>query len=124
MQIASTPNTLKDKMLIAAILVLVGGGVFINYHFAEMEWALRFTGCILLFCALLGLAALTSYGKKFWIFAKGARIELLKVVWPKREETVKITMVVAGLVLAASLILWCIDSVLLWIIHNLTKLLI
>ncbi|EKD94409.1 MAG: hypothetical protein ACD_26C00065G0007, partial [uncultured bacterium] len=42
------------------------------------------------------------------------RIELLKVVWPKREETVKITMVVAGLVVVTSIVLWCIDSVLLW----------
>ena len=124
MQIMNTPNTIKDKMLMVAILVLAGVGVFINYHFTEMEWALRFTGCILLFCALIGLAALTSRGKKFWIFAKGARNELLKVVWPKREETIKITMVVAGLVLVASIILWCIDSVLLWVIRGLTKILI
>lgn len=124
MQITNTPNTNKDKLLMVAILVLVGAGVFINYHFNEMESALRFTGCILFFCALIGLAALTSRGKKFWIFAKDARNELLKVVWPKREETIKITIVVAGLVLVTSIILWCIDSILLWIISSLTKFLI
>lgn len=109
-----------DKLLWILILILTAAGVFANYYFGELAWALRFTGWIILICVLLGLAALTVQGKKTWAFAKNARIELLKVVWPTREETTKITMVVAALVLVASIILWGIDSVLLWMVGWLT----
>jgi preprotein translocase subunit SecE len=104
-------------------LVFTGAGAFANYYFSEVEWALRFGGCVILFCILLGLASLTTRGKQLYNFAKGAKIELLKVVWPKREETVKITMVIAGLVVMTSIVLWCIDSVLLcgmrWLTNSL-----
>jgi preprotein translocase subunit SecE len=123
METTSTPRSKIDTLLWILILVLTAAGVFANYYFGELAWALRFTGWIILICVLLGLAALTVQGKKTWVFAKNARIELLKVVWPTREETIKITMVVAALVLVASIILWGIDSVLLWMVGWLTGIL-
>ncbi|MEI8054608.1 MAG: preprotein translocase subunit SecE [bacterium] len=116
----NVPCPKLDKFLWALILALVAAGAFANYYFSELAWALRFTGWIILICVLIGLAAATLQGKRTWDFAKNARIELLKVVWPTREETAKITMVVAALVLVASIILWGIDSVLLRIVAWLT----
>jgi len=116
----NTPRSKLDTVLWTLILVLIAAGVFANYYFSELAGALRFTGWIFLVCVLVGLAVSTVRGKKFWVFAKDARIELFKVVWPTREETVKITMVVAALVLVASIILWGIDSVLLRAIAWLT----
>ncbi|CAL7959309.1 Sec translocon subunit SecE [Gammaproteobacteria bacterium] len=109
----NTPRSKLDTVLWTLILVLIAAGAFANYYFSELAWALRFAGWIILICVLVGLAAATLQGKKTWDFAKNARIELLKVVWPTREETAKITMVVAALVLVASIILWGIDSILL-----------
>jgi len=109
----NTPRSKLDTLLWTLILVLIAAGAFANYYFSELVWALRFTGWIILICVLVGLAAATLQGKKTWDFAKNARIELFKVVWPTREETAKITMVVAALVLVTSIILWGIDSVLL-----------
>lgn len=123
METTSTPRSKIDTLLWVLILVLTAAGVFANYYFGELAWASRFTGWIILICVLLGLAALTVQGKKTWAFAKNARIELLKVVWPTREETTKITMVVAALVLVASIILWGIDSILLWMVGWLTGIL-
>ena len=123
METTSTPRSKIDTLLWVLILVLTAAGAFANYYFGELAWALRFTSWILLICVLLGLAALTVQGKKTWAFAKNAKIELLKVVWPTREETTKITMVVAALVLVASIILWGIDSVLLWTVGWLTGIL-
>ena len=126
-KIINTQNSKSSKLdtvLWVLILILVAVGAFANYYFSELAWALRFAGWIILTCALLGLTAITTQGKKVWIFAKSAKMELLKVVWPKRDETIKITMVIAALVLAMSIILWCIDSVLLWAVSLLTKFLI
>ncbi len=55
-----------------------------------------------------------------WKFAKQARIEMRKVVWPTRQDTVRATAIIALLVLVTALILWGMDSVLLWFIGLLT----
>ena len=121
METTNTPRLKLDTLLWMLIFALIAAGVFANYYFGELAWALRFTGWIILICVLFGLSAITAVGKKTWCFAKSARMELLKVVWPKREETIKITMVIAALVLVMSIMLWGMDSILLcavsWIIR-------
>ena len=114
------PRSKLDTLLWALILTLILAGSFANYYFSGLAWPLRFAGWIILICILLGLTLSTERGKKTWEFAKSAKMEMLKVVWPKREDTIKITMVVAGLVLVMSVILWGIDSVLLRVIGWLT----
>ena len=116
----NTPLRKSDQLLWAIVITLVIAGIGANYYFSEVAWALRFTGWIILVCGLLGLVATTIQGKKMWAFAKSAKIELLKVVWPQREEVIKITVVIAALVFAASIVLWGIDSVLLWAVGWLT----
>jgi preprotein translocase subunit SecE len=111
----------NDILLWLLVWCLLIGGIFANYYFGELSWALRFAGWILLVCALVGLVAITDKGKKLWKFAKDARIELLKVVWPKREETMKITMVIAIMVVATSMVLWGVDTILLWLVGLLVK---
>ncbi len=98
------------------VIVLVAAGAFANYYFREAVWAMRFASGIVLVCVLLGLAAFTSQGKRLWGFAKEARMELFKVVWPTRDETIKTTAVVAALVFLMAVILWALDSILLWIV--------
>jgi preprotein translocase subunit SecE len=111
----------SDILLWSLIWGLLIGGIFANYYFNELSWALRFAGWILLFCVLVGLVAITDKGKKLWKFAKDAKIELLKVVWPKREETMKITMVIAIMVVVTSIVLWGVDTILLWMVGLLVK---
>ncbi|EKE00696.1 MAG: protein translocase subunit [uncultured bacterium] len=120
MEVINAPRSNSDKLLWLLILLLMAAGVFANYYFSELAWALRFAGWIILICCLIGLAAATVGGKKIWKFAKDARIELLKVVWPKRDEAVKITMVIAVLVIVTSIIMWGIDSILLLAVGWLT----
>ena len=116
----NTSQQKSDQLVWALVVGLVIAGIGANYYFSEIAWALRLTGWIVLVCGLLGLVAATIQGKKMWTFAKSARMELLKVVWPQREEVVKITVVIAALVFAASIVLWGIDSVLLWAVSWLT----
>jgi preprotein translocase subunit SecE len=57
----------------------------------------------------------TWYGREFWQFAIAARIELRKVVWPGRDETVKTTYVVFIFAIVMGLFFWALDWALTWL---------
>ena len=70
------------------------------------------------FAGGLVLGALTfatsAYGRDLWKFFLEARIELYKVFWPTRQETLTMTLVVFVFVLVMSLFFWGVDSLLGW----------
>ncbi|MCC5014730.1 preprotein translocase subunit SecE [Legionella sp. 31fI33] len=68
------------------------------------------------------LGFFTSKGKEVFAFAKDAKIELQKVVWPTRQETVQTTSIVMIMVAVTGFILWGIDSGMMWVIAKLTHL--
>ena len=72
----------------------------------------------------LVLAALTvnfsRYGVEFRRFLELARIELRKVVWPTRDETIKTTLAVFVFVVVAGVFFWALDLVLAWATKFLT----
>ncbi|KPJ67729.1 MAG: hypothetical protein AMJ43_03215 [Coxiella sp. DG_40] len=111
----------KEVVLWILIIVLVSVALAIDYHFSEVAWSLRLAGWIVLSCLLIFLVLITKKGKQMWKFAKQARIEMRKVVWPNRQDTIRATTIVALLVLGTALILWGIDSILLWLIGLLTE---
>lgn len=121
MGIKTNPQKSKlDIFLWAFAFVLIAGTFVANYYFSGIVWPLRLTGWIVLACILGFMLLQTSQGKRFWKFAKEARIELRKVVWPTRKEAVRTTLVVSALVLLTVFILWIIDTILLWIISWIT----
>ena len=93
---------------------LLAIGIVANYYYRDVAWALRLTGWIVLCIAALGVAATTAKGQSVWSFGKEARMELRKVVWPSRQETVQSTFVVVALVFAMSILMWGVDSLLVW----------
>jgi preprotein translocase subunit SecE len=109
-----------DKFFWILIIVLVCAALGVDYYFSEIAWSLRLAGWIVLACILLVIVSQTRQGKQIWQFAKEARIELRKVVWPTRQITVRTTAIVACLVVITALIMWGVDSILLFIIGWLT----
>jgi preprotein translocase subunit SecE len=110
----------KDVVLWILIIVLVCVALGVDYYFSEIAWSLRLAGWIILACLLVFLVLRTSKGQQMWKFAKEARVEMRKVVWPTRQNTVRATAIIALLVLVTALILWGVDSVLLWFVGLLT----
>ena len=53
-------------------------------------------------------------------FAKDARIEVRKVVWPSRQEVVRMTLVILAATAVVGLMLYLIDMVLVWAIGLVT----
>lgn len=102
------------------IVLLTCSGIAANYYFASVAWELRLSGWILLICVIALLVFRTVAGQKLWVFIKESRGELRKIFWPTRQETVRTTAMVAAIVIFVALILWGIDTFLLWIVSLLT----
>ncbi len=61
-------------------------------------------------------------GEKFIHFAKETRIELRKVVWPTREETIKTTGMIMIAVVIVSIFLWIVDAFFTWGVSSISSL--
>jgi preprotein translocase subunit SecE len=109
-----------DSIKWGLVGVLFVAGIITNYYFQDIAGALRAIAWIMLVGVILGIAALTTKGRILAGFSKEARIELRKVVWPSREETVKTTILVIILVLIMGFLMWLIDSLLFKLIQFLT----
>jgi len=104
--------TALDAAKLAAGVVIVAAGVAGFYLLDSQPIWLRWI--IVLAALVLGaLVGLQSYqGKTLWAFVQSARIELRKVVWPNRQETMQVTIVVFVMVVALGLFFWGLDTVL------------
>jgi preprotein translocase subunit SecE len=109
-----------DNLKLAAAIVIVVAGVAGYYLLASqptwMRW-LPVIGSLLLAAVVV---AFSRYGTEFRRFVELARIELRKIVWPTRQETLQTTLVVFGFVIIAGLFFWLLDLVLAWATKALT----
>ena len=104
-------------------LVFVAAGVAGFYYFADIPGftlLYRVLGLVAIIIIAMGLMLTTATGRNIWIFGLEAKQEVRKVVWPTREETIKTTLLVFGMVLLVGIILWLLDMFLFWGIRSLT----
>lgn len=106
------------KWTVAILLLLAG--LIGNHYYSEVSLSLRVLAWILLLSASGFVASKTVKGRWVLDFVRDSKSELRKVVWPTRQETVQTTMVVALMVVVVALILWGLDSILIWAIGWLT----
>ena len=116
----STAPRYDSLLLAAAVLLLVGAlGSFYIFS-AEVNALVRTLGLLAATGVALALAYRTELGRSVWSYITGARTELRKVVWPSRQETLQATLMIAVVVLITALLLWGLDSLLLWGVKLLT----
>ena len=113
-------STIVDSAkLVLAIAVLIAG-IAGYYWFAGMPVAVR----ILMVLAGLGLGAAllfwSAQGQVLWQYIQGSRVELRKMVWPTRQETLQTTLVVFVFVLLLGVFFWLVDMLLAWATRHLT----
>jgi preprotein translocase subunit SecE len=106
------------KLAIAALLLV--SGIFAFYFFEGFSVLLRVVGLLVISGAAAAIALQTERGRALWQFASDARMEVRKVVWPSRQETLQTTLVVIVMVLIVGIILWLFDMVLMAILKALT----
>ncbi|MDP2634117.1 MULTISPECIES: preprotein translocase subunit SecE [unclassified Pseudoalteromonas] len=107
-----TPSSGMDSVKWLVAIALLAGAVVGNYMYADQSVLLRAIGVVIAVAAGLGIAAVTEKGRTFLAFAKEARIEVRKVVWPTRQETTHTTFIVMVATVIMALILWGLDGIL------------
>src|SRR4249919_2055723 len=97
------------KYVVAALIAAAGIAVF--YLFPQ--WYAPIRGLIVLFgfAAAIAVMALTALGRQGRNFLSEALFELRKVVWPTRDEALKLTAVVLAVVMIISLVLFTFDVI-------------
>ena len=108
----SSPSGALNLLKWLVVTALVGGGIYGNWFFRDESLLYR-VGALLVVAIIAALVAVTTtQGAATWSLLKEARTEIRRVVWPTRAETNQTTLVVLGLVILFSLILWGLDSLL------------
>jgi len=111
-------RNLVDRVKWLVVLVILVGLVVGNAYFNQYSLSIRIAAMIVAGIVALILAKTTARGEKAWSFILETRIEMRKVVWPTRQETVQTTMVVVAIVVVMALILWGVDSLYALLISN------
>jgi preprotein translocase subunit SecE len=106
------------KWSLAVILLLAG--LVGNHYYSEVSMPVRTLIWLSILAVAAFVAAKTQQGARVVEFFRDSRMELRKVVWPTREETMQTTLVVAVMVVILALILWGMDGILVWLIGWLT----
>jgi len=115
-KVEGTSNLDSLKWLV--VVALVSLGVWGNVHYAAESVLYRAVTLVVLAVVAVLIAVTTEKGASFWNLMKEARVEIRKVVWPTRQETVQTTLVVVVFVMVVGFLLWGIDSGLSWLIQK------
>ncbi len=103
----------KLKLFLAAGVVV--GGIVGFYYLEDQPTVVR----ALIVLASLAVAAVIGYqatqGKTFWRFVQSSRVEMRKVVWPTRQETLTTTGAVMLFAAILAVFFWLLDMFLLWV---------
>ena len=91
----------------AAVAVVVFGVVATVYlDISATDYSSYSTSLVVVFLLLaLVLARFTNQGSRFWIFLNSSKLELSRVVWPTRKETMSITAVVIVMTVVFALVI-------------------
>ena len=104
--------TALDAAKLAAGVAILAAGIAGFYVLVEQPIWLRWI-LVLAALAVGTLVSLQSHqGKQFWAFVQSSRVELRKVVWPNRQETMQVTIVVFAMIIVLGLFFWGLDSIL------------
>ena len=119
-----TSNTLPtqssgagDIVKYAVALLLVAAGLFAFYWF-DGQWptGVRVLAVVVGLLAGVGVFMLTAKGAETREFLSESRFELRKVVWPTRQEAMRMTWVVVIVVIIIALLLAGFDTVIQWLV--------
>ncbi|MCP4701814.1 MAG: preprotein translocase subunit SecE [Gammaproteobacteria bacterium] len=114
------PEDRLDTIKWLAVWLLTGAGLAGFYSFSEYSLLLRVISLLVLLGAAVFIASRTEKGRGAWGFTRDAQLEVRKVVWPTRRETMQVTGIVLVMVMVMALMIWAVDGILMWIVQRLT----
>lgn len=115
-----TPAGSMDALKWVVVFVLLTAAVVGNSLYSEMSVVIRAAAVIALVASAGVIAALTQKGKAAITFAGESRMEVRKVVWPTRQETLQTTLIVLAVTVIMALVLWGIDGIMVRLVRLFT----
>jgi len=110
---------MEDNIKLATAAALVAAGIAGFYLLGEQALVLRILAVVAGIAAGAALAWRTEPGRTFAVFARESIVEVKKVVWPTRKETMQTTAAVFAFVVVMALFLWVSDKTLEWVFYEL-----
>ena len=115
----TTENSVADKMKLVVAVALVVAGIAGYYLLAANSILLRLLALFAGIVAGIVVAWTSALGQDFLAFARESLVEVKKVVWPTRKETMQTTAAVFAFVVVMALFLWVSDKTLEWVLYDL-----
>jgi preprotein translocase subunit SecE len=117
---AETGSGILDTLkLVVAAAILVAG--IVAFYMYEQESLLISVSVVLVAVAMTATVFMqTDRGRTLWKFIQGSRVEIRKVIWPTRQETLQTALTVLVFALILGIFFWGLDFFLLWITRLLT----
>lgn len=107
-----------DNVKWLAVVAIILGGVYANSIFATEPVLYRALAGIVLLGFSVAIMLQTALGNATWELAKESRVEIRKVVWPTRQETIQTTFIVVAVVIFVAFVLWLLDSSVSWVVKG------
>jgi preprotein translocase subunit SecE len=108
--------------MVISILIVVASLVLFYLDPLGLSTTLYKVLVLLVGLALAGFVFFKSpQGVRFSSFLIETKIELRKVVWPTRDETMKTTGMIMVAVVIVAIFLWMVDALLSWLVQLLTN---
>jgi len=109
-----------DTVKIALSAALLIGGIVAFYAYEQQSFLIAVVAVLLATALAIAVFMWSERGQILWKFIQGSRVELRKVIWPTRQETLQTALTVMVFSLILALFFWGLDFFLLWITRLLT----
>lgn len=119
MQEQKASNPMDTAKLLLAVAVLVGSLVG-YYVYQEAHAVVRVLGVIAGVAISAFIVYQTAIGRGWFHYLSHAKREVRQVVWPTRQETVQMTLIVFVVVIIMGIFFWLVDMFFLWAVQMLT----
>ncbi len=106
---------------ILAILIVVAGLALYYMNPLGFYALTKVLVTLVVFAVAVMVFVKSNQGDRFVHFLKETRIELRKVVWPTREETIKTTGIIMVAVVIVAIFLWIVDAFFTWGVQSISS---
>ncbi len=108
----------KSSWVSLVAVAIVIAALVLYYTLIDQGYWIRLGALLGGIALAVTLMAFSADGKRFIAYSKDSWLEVKKVVWPTRQESTRMTLVVFGFVLIMALFLWLIDKLVEWLVFS------
>lgn len=106
------PRTSLDGAKFTGVALCIALGVGAFYYLDNSGRLLRLLALLAPLVAAAALFLVTTPGRNLISFGRETQVEVRKVVWPSRPETIRTTGIIIAIVIVTAIFLWVLDLML------------